>query len=200
MRKQPELTETTHQHLKETVWNLLKERPIERITISQVTETANVHRSTFYRYYHDVYEVQEELEQETLQAISDHLSFIKEGNVTELPLTGLSGYLQQVLVNNAERVHFLKLRSVEGTFLKELKSIIARFLNEMVYGEFSDLEREFLLEHFSSVFLTNMEFFWQHPNEETLPTMIRITQRIMLEGLASAMIDIEKPTGPVSKR
>ena len=57
MKKQPELTDATRQLIADAFWDLLKDHPVDRITVAMVVERAHVHRRTFYRYYHDVFEI-----------------------------------------------------------------------------------------------------------------------------------------------
>ena len=69
MKKQPELTDATRQLIADAFWDLLKDHPVDRITVAMVVERAHVHRSTFYRYYHDVFEILEQYEAETLDTM-----------------------------------------------------------------------------------------------------------------------------------
>ena len=55
MKKQPQVTEQTRANLREAFWNLYAERPIERISVREITDRAGYNRATFYLYYHDVY-------------------------------------------------------------------------------------------------------------------------------------------------
>ncbi|MDE6168706.1 MAG: TetR/AcrR family transcriptional regulator [Acetatifactor sp.] len=41
--------------IREAFLDLLKKKPIEKISIGELCEKANVHRSTFYRHYTDIY-------------------------------------------------------------------------------------------------------------------------------------------------
>lgn len=43
--------------IKNTFIDLLKEKPFSAITINHICEKATIHRSTFYRYYDDKYEL-----------------------------------------------------------------------------------------------------------------------------------------------
>lgn len=57
MRKQPEVTEQTKTNLRTAFWELYKEKPIEKITIKEITDAAGYNRGTFYLYYKDVYDL-----------------------------------------------------------------------------------------------------------------------------------------------
>lgn len=48
--------------LAETLSTLLVNKKIQAITIRELTETADVHRSTFYTHYKDIYDLYDQLE------------------------------------------------------------------------------------------------------------------------------------------
>ena len=62
MRKQPQVTEQTRANLRQAFWELYAERPVEKISVREITDRAGYNRATFYLYYHDVYELLEEIE------------------------------------------------------------------------------------------------------------------------------------------
>ena len=43
--------------IREALYELMKERPLNKITVTQICETADVNRSTFYAYYTDIYDL-----------------------------------------------------------------------------------------------------------------------------------------------
>lgn len=50
------------------------ERPIEKITVRELSERAEIHKATFYLHYHDIYELSEHLEEEVIGDILNGLS------------------------------------------------------------------------------------------------------------------------------
>ena len=46
---------------------LLKQKPLNKITVKEICEMAEINRATFYRYYLDVYNLMEQLEDEILK-------------------------------------------------------------------------------------------------------------------------------------
>lgn len=50
------------------------EKPLEKITIRELSERASIHKATFYLHYHDIYELAEELEKEVIDDILQGLS------------------------------------------------------------------------------------------------------------------------------
>lgn len=53
---------------------LRSEKPLEKITVKELSERAEIHKATFYLHYHDIYELSEELEQEIVGEIFQGLS------------------------------------------------------------------------------------------------------------------------------
>ncbi len=53
---------------------LRSERPLEKITVRELSERAEIHKATFYLHYHDIYELSEKLEQEVIDDILGGLS------------------------------------------------------------------------------------------------------------------------------
>ncbi|WP_346688022.1 TetR family transcriptional regulator [Enteroscipio rubneri] len=41
----------------ESVWELIEEQPLERMTVGDLTARAGCNRGTFYYYYDDMYEM-----------------------------------------------------------------------------------------------------------------------------------------------
>lgn len=54
--------------------NLRSEKPLEKITIRELSEKAAIHKATFYLHYHDIYELSESLEKEIINDILNGLS------------------------------------------------------------------------------------------------------------------------------
>ncbi|MBO5302387.1 MAG: TetR/AcrR family transcriptional regulator [Peptococcaceae bacterium] len=57
MNKRPDITDMTRAQLVEAFCHLYKEAPVEKITVKQITELAGYNRITFYRYFKDVYDI-----------------------------------------------------------------------------------------------------------------------------------------------
>lgn len=56
----------TDQALREALAFLLVEKKLHEVTVKELTEKANVHRSTFYLHYRDVYDLYEKIENQAL--------------------------------------------------------------------------------------------------------------------------------------
>ena len=57
-------TKYTKKIVSDTFLELLKEKDINKITVSELCQKADINRATFYRYYLDVYDLLEKIEQD----------------------------------------------------------------------------------------------------------------------------------------
>lgn len=60
----------TRARLREAFTALLREKPVEEITVRELTELADVNRGTFYGHYRDIYDLLEQMEGEALEEFS----------------------------------------------------------------------------------------------------------------------------------
>ena len=59
---------------------LLKEKPVQSITVRELCERTGINRSTFYNHYQDVYDLLEQIENEMLGELNEHLKSISPEN------------------------------------------------------------------------------------------------------------------------
>lgn len=62
-------TRYTQSIIKETLIELLKTKDIKKITVSEICEKADINRATFYRYYLDVYDLLEKIEEDLVEEL-----------------------------------------------------------------------------------------------------------------------------------
>lgn len=62
--------------LKNTLIELMHEKTLEKITVKDLTERADLNRGTFYLHYSDIYDLLEKSETEALKEIAEMLSKI----------------------------------------------------------------------------------------------------------------------------
>jgi len=100
--------------IENTIIDILKEKPIESITISELCKKANIHRTSFYYYYNNVVEVLYELESKNITniveryfRIKDHdndfvislLTFIKNSSFSQFAKNHFDEYSQKIRNN-----------------------------------------------------------------------------------------------------
>lgn len=63
----------TQMVIKESFFSLLKEKPLNRITVKEICERSSINRATFYHHYKDPYDLLEQLENHMLESLQEAL-------------------------------------------------------------------------------------------------------------------------------
>lgn len=103
----------TQNIIRDTFLNLLKEKPIHKITIKEICEIAEINRGTFYKHYEDIYDLMQKLEDSALSQFDILLEESRQkGNFPVLVslLTSLQRYqdLIEPLTANSLNNDFMK--------------------------------------------------------------------------------------------
>lgn len=70
MKKMPK----SQKYIIETFLELRKHKPIEKMSVVEICKKADINKSTFYVYYHDIYDLSEQLEDEMVENIKNSLA------------------------------------------------------------------------------------------------------------------------------
>lgn len=129
----------TKQLIKQSLIELMHEKPFKDITVKDITERADLNRGTFYLHYVDIYDLLSKIEDETLQAIEemmlDYRCKINMSSCYEL-LDELFSYIE----DNRDLFEVLLHSQSEGIFLNKLQYLIKTMgldLMNMIYKDTS---------------------------------------------------------------
>ena len=76
---------------------LLNEKDVNQITITDIAKKANINRKTFYNYYSDAYEVMEEIENLTVEAFINNMGTVE--------FTNMADFLTEIFIKFTEPVN-----------------------------------------------------------------------------------------------
>ena len=129
----------TKQLIKQSLIELMHEKPFKDITVKDITERADLNRGTFYLHYVDIYDLLSKIEDETLQDIEemmlDYRCKINMPSCYEL-LDELFSYIE----DNRDLFEVLLHSQSEGIFLNKLQYLIKTMgldLMNMIYKDTS---------------------------------------------------------------
>ena len=91
----------TKKIIKDTFLSLLSEKDIKNITVSEICKIADINRATFYRYYLDVYDLLNKIQEEFVQELKNATT--KEDN----NISTFSKNLLNVFLENKELAKLL---------------------------------------------------------------------------------------------
>ena len=72
----------TQMVLKQSFLKLLKEKPVNKITVKEVCALAQLNRATFYAHYSDCFALMESIENELIDAFEKSLRYVNSFDVT----------------------------------------------------------------------------------------------------------------------
>lgn len=79
-KQENQRTRLTKRLLRESLLDLLREKPVEYITVKELCERAELNRSTFYAYYTDVPALHQEMGSALADALLEHICAINQGD------------------------------------------------------------------------------------------------------------------------
>lgn len=85
--------------IRQAFLELLQEKPCEKITVTDITNRADINRSTFYAHYPDVQGLIEEIEEEIIQGSMQLLSDLTWQKIIQDPKIFLQALIQPVEEN-----------------------------------------------------------------------------------------------------
>lgn len=129
MKKQPEITDATREAFVNAFFQLAKKKNINQITIREITSLAGYNRTTFYRYFEDIYALVAYAEDDFLEETAQAL----EGCEADEPVSERKFF--EVVISSfrkrEDRVTVLLSEQNRSHFLRKIEEDITNHL----YGE-----------------------------------------------------------------
>ena len=138
----------TQRVLKESFLSLLMEKPVNKLTVKEVCESAELNRATFYAHYSDCFALMESIEQELLEAFRQSLRLINGFDVS-----ALIAAIYSIAEQHEESCRVLIFNGASPSVLGKMidlarESSIAAWRQQLHHA--SDAELEMLYTHLSS--------------------------------------------------
>ena len=172
MKKQPQITDATRKTIVDAFWRIYLHKRIEHITVREIATEANVHRSTFYRYFEDVYDLLHCLEEELLAEIYETL----QGKRAPMELVeALSVY--------ADRICHLTGSCGDPEFRKKLEEKLRSFFLSMINVPADLPMTDYLFTFAVSTILTNLHYWHDHQEIFTLQQVAEMSLSVVGGGV-----------------
>lgn len=138
----------TQMVLKQSFLKLLKEKPVNKITVKEVCGLAQLNRATFYAHYSDCFALLENIENELIIAFEQSLRYVNSFDVT-----ALIEAIYDMINQNQEACRVLILGNTSSTVLKRMielakKNSIDYWRRELPMA--SETELEMMYTHLSN--------------------------------------------------
>lgn len=162
--------------------DLLQEKPLDKITVTDVVTRAGINRGTFYAHYADIPDVINHLIENTFSMIREVLSQNPK-QLSQLPGV-LLGQIQEILESDTEFYQKVLVSSASSVMQEQLVAIVVDYLlqHEADYS-FGSHEQYVLTIRFCAGGLSNLYRQWfEGKLDITLQELTAYSQK-MLDGI-----------------
>lgn len=175
----------TQMVLKQSFLTLLKERPVNKITVKDVCTLAQLNRATFYAHYSDCFALLESIENELIDAFAKSLRYVNSFDVT-----ALIEAIYDMVDQNKEACRILVLGNTNSAVIKKMIALakedsIAYWRKELPKA--GDTELEMMYTHLSNGLMhVVVEGYDKYSKEEIIRFVSRVVKASLSQFLLSA--------------
>ncbi len=113
----------TRMVLQDSLMELMKEKPISKITIKELCEKADINRTTFYKHYTDQFDLLRKIETETL-SWADEMIVSIIGQTKKHEMINILEETLQYFADNKKHIQILMSEQGDHDFQKQLFTLI----------------------------------------------------------------------------
>ena len=181
MRKQPQVTEQTRANLRQAFWELYAERPVEKISVREITDRAGYNRATFYLYYHDVYELLAGIEDQVLGNI-ERLVQERLLKGDRLDFSQHMGLILRLAQRSRDYTRVLLGPHGDPAFTQRLKQVISPLVDRFFLPgeELGDQGERIAREFYLSGILATIRIWTSEDDPMPIEQLIELVMHIVL--------------------
>lgn len=181
MNKHEEMVIKTRKNILDSFIELWKENGLESITIGAITKKAHLNRGTFYKYFNDIYDLIDQLENDTIMYVKEEIDRkFHEGRPADF--NTFSANCAEIFEKNQDTILLLlNLPSFTAKLKHEMLPVFMAnnpALSKVPYPEYLEV---FIF----STMIEMLKYWYQNDKEMDLKQMFRITQSLVLNGVLS---------------
>ena len=173
----------TKERIRDAFFDLYATKKIERISIKEITDRAQLNRATFYVYYKDIYDLLEKTEDELIEDVVEKVQYIVPMLLRDEQLDLFLPILS-FLEGHSKFLRILLGENGDPNFIHKVKTIIKKTMGDLIQKEkIPQVENiEYVMEYLASAHLGVISFWLQ--NEMSLPVgeLGRLVQQAALHG------------------
>lgn len=175
----------TQNLLKNGLTELMLTKPVQNITVKELTDYVDLNRGTFYLHYKDILDLLEHLENDMLDEFVEINNSYKREELNGRPFPLICN-LYKFLGKNADFVKLVLSTNQELNFKNRLKDIIReRCINDWdkIFAHADPLLSDIYSSYILSGCIGIIENWIQNDTRQSPEELARLTEDIMLNGL-----------------
>lgn len=175
-------TRYTRQVITDAFLQLLRQKPVERITVKEVCALAQINRSTFYRQYKDCFDLMEQLEQRGLELLEELLQ-ATQAQGTAATMTSLLCALR----DNDSLLGIMARQNQDERFLYAMVGRCFRYMNTRQENMAAANETQQNMRNaFLAAGVGGIIQYWLRSGMQTEPRQVAAVITALCEGAALA--------------
>ena len=135
-------TERTKRSITNAFLELRKQKPIEKITVKELSELAYINKATFYTHYHDIYDLSDQLEDEFMDSVINELPH-PESIITDPALA--TKELADMLIQKIDITNILFSGSRQNLLSEKIYVALMKYITSKYPEQESSLKRDIVL-------------------------------------------------------
>ena len=183
MKKNPEVTAQTKENLMQAFWILYGQKKIDHITIQEITDTAGYHRSTFYEYFVDIYDVLNQLEEALLTYIKEEAVKGLAGEQNEDFIRGLADLYE----SKGQYLSVLLGENGDPHFARKLQAVMWPVLMEIFGMSANDIHTAYILEFGFSACLSTITHWYRSNKDLPSKELVGLVRSMLMHGVLPMM-------------
>lgn len=188
MQKQPEVTDATRKAIVNAFWTIYQTTPIDKISIKNVADAAHVHRSTFYRYFTDIYDVLNELETTVMEEITVTIQ-TKVQPMQIADLLSHADLIVSALKDYAPILSHLTGPNGDSNFRDKLQEEMRKMFHRFVPNN-GTLEADYLFCLMFNTMLFNLSYWHENREKRTLEEVILLSRQLISYGFTEYVTEL----------
>ena len=190
MKIQSERTAQTQADLVAAFWVHYKEKPINKITVKEVTDTAGYYRSTLYYYFEDVYAILEYIEDSVIADWEASITAVLKNGLEILMQNNVQVLIEQIkpfYIKNAEYISVLLGPNGDPLFQQRVKDTLRSRLFTMLDIPQHSTEAQIFFECVSSGMIAL--FVKGYNDKLPLETIITVLKKIINRNVQTIILE-----------
>lgn len=177
----------TKNSIRKAFLELVRDKEVENISISELTQHAHITRSTFYMYYSSVTDVRDDIEDEILQNLSKIMGEADLAASILNPLPLLSAMAQEIVRYDENNRYILCGRN-SGRLLEKLNQRVVDAFMKVLGQAGGDVSRsKYVAAFFSAGICESFKLWYNHQSSLSLEELCQKISNLVRKGLALAL-------------
>ena len=186
MKKNPQQTEMTKKILIDAFCILLKKKPVEKISVREISDRAGYNRSTFYQYFQDVFDIRDSMENIILSQVKEN--FQKNISPDNFEETFLKAFTK-IQTENEKFFDLLFNSRNQAHFFEKLFEEVSPIFMEKFNLPTNNLKSKFLAEIYLQTVLTAVKIWIKDERKISVEEFTKFLRDILTSGI---LMEIEK--------